>query len=773
MFVIKRDGSIDTLKFDLITERLCELAEIEPKLTKVCVVKITQCVANGIIDRMTTTEIDELTINACSSLCSLDMQYELLAVRIGMSDLYKKTPATFTDMMDILINAPNSMIADWVSDYLLKHGEYINGLIKQSRDMQFEFLGFKTLTKSYLLIHKGEVIERPQHMWMRCAIEIGRDNLTMVKNCYDSLSLFEYTHATPTLYNSCLKKNQLSSCMLVSQCDDSIEGIYETFKQCSILGSQSAGIGVDFSSLRAKGSIISSTGRESKGVSSFLRVYDTNVTVIDQGGKRKMSIAAYLQTHHADFLDFLQLRANDNVSQNRAREIFYAIWHNELLFKRARNSEQWSFFCPKDTPLLLSTYGDEYEKHYCAYEMAGLARSTIPARDLLIIIAEMMMDTGIPYNMNKDACNKKSNLKNVAITNSSNLCCEILIPSGKINGENNIGVCTLASINLAAMVGEHGNKKEFNFWKLQKVAIDLVYNLNSVIDNQYYSLPECERSSKRYRPIGIGVQGLSDVFMMLGMPFESPEAALLNQHIAECIYYGALCGSMELAELHGSYSGWYGSPAQDGKLQPHLWEEYGSAKLQYKLDWDAISKEVQKRGLRNSLLVAYMPTASTSRIFGTYAGIDPIISNIIVRQTKAGNFTIINRYLVKDLEKLSLWSENMKDRIILANGSVQGIPEIPQDIKNIYKTAWEMKMKNIMNMADGRGRFICQTQSMNLFFSSPTVAVITSALMYSVSLGLKTMSYYTRSRAAVEPTKITISYDLEKKINNECESCMA
>ncbi len=804
MKVIKRDGKTEDIAFDKIARRIKFLVDAEPALT-IDIGKLTQTVISSLVNLITTSEIDKISANVCSDMAMYgNLDYEILATRIELSNLYKNTHDKFSDFMFSMIDDPKSLIADWVGPMIMKYRDTLDQMIDNSRDSQFSYLGVMTMMKSYLLVDsKKRITERPQYMWLRTALELWRDNMTMVHTCYDYMSQFYLTQATPTLFNSCLKKNQLSSCMLLTNYEDSISGIYETVTKSAILGAESAGIGIDVTNIRARGSLISSTNRPSRGVLPFMHLYNaTSEEIIDQGGKRPMSIAVYMQPWHSDFCEFIELRSNDNNGQFRFRELFYAVWNNNLLNARVRAGAKWSFFCPTRAPKLLTTYGKEFEKVYEEYENAGLANSEVPAKQVYDLIAKLMIETGQPYHLNKDACNFKSNLKNVAMINCSNLCTEILIPSGIVDDTRHIGVCTLASINLKKLTkpcvlnsdGQIDVPGYFDYDRLREVTRMAVRNLNRCIEVQRYTLDDCRRSSERFRPIGVGIQGLAEVFMDLGIEFESQEARVINQHIAEEIYYSAILESMTWADQYGSYSGFIGSPASQGKLQPHLWQEYNQINgiewpMEYKYDWDSIARHVQKRGLYNSLLVAYMPTASTSRIFNTISGFDPNIANIYTKKTLASEFIIINRHLVETLKKINLWSPEMQNKIIMADGSIKGITEIPARIRGIYKTAYEMSMKNIMNMAADRGHFICQSQSLNLYFGEINKNKIMSAITYGMEIGLKTIAYYTRSRAATEAVKVTLMNQVAQnsdsgqndtspkkscsRENRDCESCMA
>lgn len=777
MYVQKRNGNKEELSVDKIARRIQYLAEEPIKLDKIVVYEVVLKVCENIINGISTTELDNIASNICADNATDEYQYGILSTRISISNLHKNTYDKFSEMIQNLAES-DTMIASWVVDMVKTHSTTYDNMIVHERDYLFDYFGFKTLEKMYLMRSRTDVnmvVERPQYMWMRTAIEIWKDDFAKVKETYDLLSQHWFTHATPTLFNSCLKKNQLSSCMLLTNEEDSVEGIYESLKKCSILGANAAGIGLDVTNIRAAGTLIKSTNRPSRGVPAFLQVYNENVKVIDQGGKRKMSIAIYMQPWHKDFPEFLHMRANDNLSPIRARELFYAIWTNELLFKRAAENKDWTMFCPVDAPKLMNTHGKEFEENYIMYESNNeIPRRTIAAQALLSDISRMMMETGVPYCLNKDACNAKSNMKNVSHINSSNLCAEILIPSGNIDGQHEIGVCTLASINLSKFVKpakidvngihEYGT---FDFKKLGDITRVVTRNLNKVIDTQYYPLPEGKLSSLRHRPIGIGVQGLADVFMMMGYEYGSDESKNLNWEIAEEIYYNSILESMELAKEEGSYETFAGSPASFGKLQPHLWVDYGSKPLNYRKDWESVGKLVAQNGLRNALLVAWMPTASTSQLMGNFPSFEPAASNIFTRTTLAGDFTVINKHLVDVLSSMGIWSSTLKDEIIAREGSIQDISSIPDFLKPIYKTVWEISPKRLLDMNAQRGQFICHTQSFNLYITNPSVSKLTSILMYGFKLGLKTIAYYTRSLSASNAVKISINREMRNNIQSK------
>lgn len=774
-YVIKRDGNRELVDIQKIQQRIENLIfdkEIGDPLTTVDSCKVTIKVVKELFDGITTSQLDQIASKTAFNFAKHDREYDHLAKRLAISNLHKNTVDSFSQMMKTLYT--DDRISKEIYQLVDQNKEQIDSFIDYSRDYLFDYFGIHSLQNTYLIVNNGQVIERPQHMYMRCAIEIHRSNMDKVKETYDMLSLHYAIHATPTLFNSCLKNNQLSSCMLLTNDDDSVEGIFETIKDCAILGSKSGGIGLSVNNIRASGSIIRSSGRPSDGVPSFLTIHDKVSTVIDQGRKRPMSIAMYIEPWHADFIEFLEMRAVDNTTKLQGRHLFYAVWSNNLLMERAENNELWSFFCPIDAPKLQNTYGDEFKKHYLEYENAKLYRKQMPAREVYCLIAKQMKEHGRIYHLNKDACNEKSNLKNVGHLNCSNLCCEILIPSGRINGEKEIGVCTLASINLTKFVtpavfnnqGVIISNGKYDFDQLGKYVQILVENLNNVIDVQMYPVEAGKRSSMRHRPIGIGVQGLANVFMAMGYPYTSKPAKELNQHISEVIYYHSLKKSMELAERDGSYETFAGSPASQGILQPHLWKDQPS-EIAYKYSWDEIGEEVKRRGLRNSILTAYMPTAGTSQLLGNYSSFEPAVSNLYARHTQAGNFIVRNYQLIKLLEQLNLWDDQMYNDIINAEGSIQGITSIPQSIRDIYKTVWELKVKDQIDMCADRGRFICQTQSFNVHIENATVSKITSVIAYGMKKGLKTIAYYTRSRSALTPVKVTTGNTLNTTVNKD------
>lgn len=763
--VIKRSQCVEPFDLKKIISRITVLTVEHTILTNVNIMAIIQEMSNHIVDRITTTELDILASDICAQLATDEDQYGELAKRIAVSNNHKNTNPHFSGMMHSI----GHMVNDDIIGIINENTHEIDNMIDCKRDLLFDFHGFKTMESTYLTRGVNEeIIERPQYVWMRTALEIHRNDLAAVKETYDMLSTFKFTHASPTLFNASYKKNQLSSCMLLNNRDDSVEGIYQTIKECAQLGAASAGIGVSVTNIRAKGSLIKSTNRPSKGLISFMLPHNITCYTIDQGGKRKMSEAVYCEPWHADFMELLQYKSPTNKSGTILDKLFLAVWGNTLLNERVKSGDSWSFFCPTKAPKLLTTFGDEFNAAYVMYESAGLAASIMPAIDVYLAITELMIERGQPYNLNKDACNAKSNLKNVCHLSSSNLCAEVLIPSGEIGGEYEIGVCTLASINLPAFVtpatwsltGEIEVEGKIDWKGITDITKIIVNNLNKVIDNQLYILPACERSSRRHRPIGIGIQGLADVFMALGYPYESTEAQEINWQIAEEIYASALVASMNLAEKHGSYVTFYGSPASQACLQPHLWQQYGAKPLEYKHNWDQMGQEVSQRGLRNSLLLAFMPTASTSNLFGGYAAFDPCSSNIVAKKNLTGTFIVTNKWLRSVLKTMKLWNKDLKENIIANNGSIQHL-ELPQRVLDTFKTAWEMNPVTLMQMSADRGQFICQSQSFNLYVRAPSPKKLMALISHGYDLGLKTISYYVRTRSATDPVKFTIDRSTE------------
>ena len=760
MLVIKRDGRRESVKFDKVTariEKLCyglDMNYIEP-------VDIAKKVINGIYDGVTTVELDNLAAETAASMTTKHPDFALLAARMAISNLHKVTSKSFSNTMKRLYtyvdpktgeNAP--LISKEAYGVIKKNAALLDSSIIYDRDFNYDYFGFKTLERSYLMKVEGKIVERPQHMLMRVAVGIHMDDVDSIIETYNLLSEKWFTHATPTLFNAATPKPQLSSCFLLTMQDDSIDGIYDTLKQCAKISQSAGGIGLSIHNVRATGSYIKGTGGVSNGIVPMLRNFDMTARYVDQGGgKRKGSFAIYLEPWHADIFDFLDLKKNHGKEELRARDLFYALWISDLFMKRVENNEMWSLFCPNEAPGLADCYGEEFEKLYLKYEKEGKYRRQVKAQDLWFEVLEAQIETGTPYMLYKDAANKKSNQKNLGIIKSSNLCTEIM----EYTAPDEVAVCNLASIALPKFVAEDGT---FDHQKLHDITKVITKNLNKVIDVNYYPVKEAEYSNLRHRPIGIGVQGLADTFLMLKMPFESEEARGLNKDIHETIYFAAMTASMELAKEHGPYETFKGSPVSKGIFQFDMW---GVTPDSNRWDWNALKQEVKKNGVRNSLLLAPMPTASTSQILGNNECFEPYTSNIYTRRTLSGEFIVVNKHLMKDLIEIGLWDDTMKNRLIEANGSVQNIAEIPQNIKERYKTVWEISQKAIIDMAADRGAFICQSQSMNVHIQDPNFGKLTSMHFYAWKKGLKTGMYYLRSKAAASAIQFTV----DKSAKNE------
>ncbi|UJP66919.1 ribonucleoside-diphosphate reductase subunit alpha [Mongoliitalea daihaiensis] len=757
MLVIKRDGRRESVRFDKITtriENLCYSLDnryIQP-------IEVAKKVIDGLYDGVKTTELDNLAAEVCASLTVKHPDYAVLAARIAISNLHKTTSQSFSNTMKRLYTHINpktgdnaALIAPDVYGIVKKHAAKLDETIDYSRDFDYDFFGFKTLERSYLIKLDGVVVERPQHMLMRVAVGIHKEDIDAAIETYHLLSQKWFTHATPTLFNAGTPKPQLSSCFLLTMKDDSIDGIYDTLKQCAKISQSAGGIGLSIHNIRAKGSYIRGTNGVSNGIVPMLRNFDMTARYVDQGGgKRKGSFAIYLEPWHADIKDFLDLKKNHGKEEMRARDLFYAMWLSDLFMKRVEQNESWSLFCPNEAPGLADCYGEEFEKLYEKYEKEGRAREVIKAQDLWFEILESQIETGTPYMLYKDAANAKSNQKNLGTIKSSNLCTEIL----EYTSPDEVAVCNLASIALPKFVKEGPDgKKYFDHQKLYDITKVATKNLNKVIDVNYYPVEEARRSNFRHRPIGLGVQGLADAFIMLRMPFDSDEAKGLNEDIFETIYYAAVETSMELAKTQGTYETYEGSPASKGILQFDMW---GVTPKSGRWNWDELKQKVVKYGLRNSLLVAPMPTASTSQILGNNECFEPYTTNIYTRRTLSGEFIVANKHLMKDLIRLGLWNDSMRNRLVAANGSVQNIPGIPQNIKDLYKTVWEISQKTIIDMAADRGAYICQSQSMNVFLQDPNFGKLTSMHFYAWKKGLKTGMYYLRSQAAASAIQFTV-----------------
>ncbi|OYX21273.1 MAG: ribonucleoside-diphosphate reductase subunit alpha [Algoriphagus sp. 32-45-6] len=766
MLVIKRDGRRESVRFDKITARIENLCyELDPKFIQP--IEVAKKVIDGLYDGVTTTELDNLAAEVCASLTVKHPDYAILAARIAISNLHKTTSQSFSNTMKRLYTyvnpktGENAQLVDTeVYGIIKKHAAKLDEAIDYKRDFGYDYFGYKTLERSYLIRLDGKVVERPQHMLMRVAVGIHKEDIESAIETYNLLSEKWFTHATPTLFNAGTPKPQLSSCFLLTMKDDSIDGIYDTLKQCAKISQSAGGIGLSIHHVRAKGSYIKGTNGVSNGIVPMLRNFDMTARYVDQGGgKRKGSFAIYLEPWHADIKDFLELKRNHGKEEMRARDLFYALWIPDLFMKRVEKNEEWSLFCPNEAPGLSDCHGEEFERLYEKYEREGKARETIKAQELWFEILESQIETGTPYMLYKDAANGKSNQKNLGTIKSSNLCTEII----EYTAPDEVAVCNLASIALPKFV-EQGpdGKLFFNHQKLYEITKVATKNLNKVIDINYYPVEEARRSNFRHRPIGLGIQGLADAFIMLRMPFDSVEARGLNEDIFETIYYAAAETSMELAKTQGTYETYEGSPASKGILQFDMW---GVTPKSGRWNWNDLKDKIKKYGMRNSLLVAPMPTASTSQILGNNECFEPYTSNLYTRRTLSGEFIMVNKHLMKDLIALGLWNENMRNRLISTNGSVQNIPGIPQNIKDLYKTVWEISQKVIIDMAADRGAYICQSQSMNIFMQDPNFGKLTSMHFYAWKKGLKTGMYYLRSQAAAAAIKFTLDKSaLEPKV---------
>jgi ribonucleoside-diphosphate reductase alpha chain len=762
MFVIKRNGKQESVKFDKITARIQKLSySLSPLVDPIDVAKK---VVEGIYDGVSTTELDNLAAETAASLTTKHPDYALLASRIAVSNLHKNTEKSFSNTMRALFNYTDTgtgrltpMIADDVMEIIEKNAELLDSSIIYDRDFGFDYFGFKTLEKSYLLRIGGKVVERPQHMYMRVAVGIHKEDIESVIITYNMMSERWFTHATPTLFNAGTPKAQMSSCFLLTMKDDSIDGIYDTLKQTAKISQSAGGIGLAIHNVRATGSYIGGTNGTSNGLVPMLRVFNDTARYVDQGGgKRKGAFAIYLEPWHADVFEFLDLRKNHGKEEMRARDLFFALWIPDLFMKRVESDGEWSLFCPNEAPGLHECFGAAFEALYAKYETEGRARRVVKAQELWFAILDAQIETGNPYLLYKDAANSKSNQQNLGTIKSSNLCTEII----EYTSPDEVAVCNLASLALPRFV----NNAEFDFEKLYEVTYQVAKNLNLIIDNNYYPVDEAKNSNLRHRPIGLGVQGLADVFILMRLPFESDMAKLLNKNIFETIYFAAMTASKDLAKTEGAYQTFAGSPLSKGQFQFDLWNVTPSNRH----DWDGLRKEVMEHGVRNSLLVAPMPTASTSQILGNNECFEPYTSNIYTRRVLSGEFIIVNKHLLKDLVQLGLWNNTMKNAIIAANGSVQHIDGIPEEVKALYKTVWEIKQRSLIDMAADRGAFICQSQSLNLFVDSPTAAKLTSMHFYGWKKGLKTGMYYLRTQAATQAVQFTV----EKQGSKEMEPVM-
>lgn len=753
MLVIKRDGRRESVKFDKITARIEKLCYgLDTKY--ISPVEVAMKVINGLYDGVSTVQLDNLAAETAATLTTKHPDYAKLAARLATSNLHKVTSKSFSNTMKRLYtyvdpktgeNAPLISKETW--KIVRDHAAELDEAIIYDRDFSYDYFGFKTLERSYLMKVDGKVVERPQHMLMRVAVGIHGEDIPAAIETYNLLSEKWFTHATPTLFNAGTPKPQLSSCFLLTMQDDSIDGIYDTLKQCAKISQSAGGIGLSIHNIRAKGSYIKGTGGTSNGIVPMLRNFDMTARYVDQGGgKRKGSFAIYLEPWHADVFDFLDLKKNHGKEEMRARDLFYAMWIPDLFMQRVENNEMWSLFCPNEAPGLAEVWGEEFERLYDKYEKEGKARKQVKAQDLWFEILESQIETGTPYILYKDSANRKSNQKNLGTIKSSNLCTEII----EYTSKDEVAVCNLASLALPKFITEDG---KFDHQKLYEITKVVTRNLNKVIDVNYYPVEEARNSNMRHRPIGLGVQGLADAFIMLRMPFDSEEARRLNEDIFETIYFGAMEASMELAKVQGAYETFKGSPVSKGIFQFDMW---GVTPQSGRWNWEQLKQDVKKHGVRNSLLLAPMPTASTSQILGNNECFEPYTSNIYTRRTLSGEFIIANKHLMKDLIDLGLWNETMRQKLIATNGSVQPIPEIPQNIKDIYKTVWEISQKAIIDMSADRGAYICQSQSLNIHLKDPNFGKLTSMHFYAWKKGLKTGMYYLRSTAAADAIKFTL-----------------
>lgn len=760
MYVVKRDGRREPVMFDKITDRVRKLCyELNDLVDPV---KVAMRVIEGLYDGVTTSELDNLAAETAAAMTVTHPDYAQLAARIAVSNLHKNTKKSFSETMHDMYHYVNPrtgqespLLSDEAYKVIMDNAEILDSTIIYNRDFNYDYFGFKTLERSYLLRINGNIVERPQHMLMRVSVGIHLDDIQSAIETYELMSKKYFTHATPTLFNAGTPKPQMSSCFLLAMRDDSIDGIYDTLKQTAKISQSAGGIGLSIHNVRATGSYIRGTNGTSNGIVPMLRVFNDTARYVDQGGgKRKGSFAVYIETWHADIFDFLDLKKNHGKEEMRARDLFYAMWTSDLFMKRVQEDGQWTLMCPNECPGLYNVYGEEFEALYESYEAQGKGRKTIKARELWEKILESQIETGTPYMLYKDAANRKSNQKNLGVIRSSNLCTEIM----EYTSEDEIAVCNLASISLPMFI-ENG---KFNHDYLYQVTKRVTRNLNKVIDRNYYPVQEAENSNMRHRPVGLGVQGLADAFILLRLPFTSDEAKKLNQEIFETMYFAAVTASMEMAKEEGPYSTFEGSPISQGEFQYNLWG-LTDADLSGRWDWASLRKEVIEHGVRNSLLMAPMPTASTSQILGNNEAFEPYTSNIYTRRVLSGEFIVVNKHLLEDLVNLGLWNENLKQEIMRANGSVQDIDIIPQDIKELYKTVWEMSMKDIIDMSRQRGYFIDQSQSLNLFMENANFAKLTSMHFYAWQSGLKTGMYYLRTKSAVDAIKFTLNNDKKEQ----------
>ena len=770
MYVYKRDGRQEPVRFDKITARISRLC-YGLDATYIDPVKVTQRIISGVYEGVTTEELDNLAAETAAYMTTVHPDYATLAARLAISNLHKQTTKLFSQVIDELhhyVNPENNKLSPLISkdvyDTVMANKDELNSAIVYDRDFQFNYFGFKTLERSYLLRMRGKVAERPQHMIMRVAVGIHGDDLVSVLETYNLMSQRFFTHASPTLFNAGTPNPQMSSCFLVAMKDDSLEGIFDTLKECAMISKTAGGIGLHLHNIRATGSYIAGTNGTSNGLIPMIRVFNNTARYVDQGGnKRPGAMALYLEPWHADIFDFIDIRKNHGKEEIRARDLFPALWIPDLFMKRVEEDGEWTLFSPSEAPGLEEVYGDEFEALYNRYVQEGRGRKTIKAQKLWYSILEAQTETGTPFMLYKDACNQKSNQQNLGIIKSSNLCCEIV----EYSAPDETAVCNLASIALPAFVevSEDGTTQKFNFKKLHEISKVVTKNLNRVIDRNYYPVEEARNSNFRHRPIALGVQGLADTFMMLRIPFESKEAKQLNKHIFETMYHAALESSCDLAKIEGTYPTYEGSPVSQGILQYDMW----NVKPSDLWDWDTLKAEIKQHGVRNSLLLAPMPTASTSQILGYNECFEPFTSNMYQRRVLSGEFQIVNPYLLRDLLDLGIWNESMKQHLITENGSIQNLPNVPKELKELYKTVWEISQKTIVDMSADRAAFIDQSHSLNIHIRAPTMGKLTSMHFYGWKKGLKTGMYYLRTQAA----SAAIQFTIDKAVAEQAGMTMA
>ena len=768
MYVVKREGKKEPVKFDKITARIIKMCYgLDPLVSPEAV---AMKVIEGIYDGVSTSDLDNLAAEVAAAKTIDHPDYALLASRIAVSNLHKETKKTFSDVMQDLYNYIDpktgenaALLSKEVHDIIMDNKNLLDSSIIYDRDFRYDYFGFKTLTRSYLMKLNGNIAERPQQMLMRVSVGIHKNDVESAIRTYNLMSEGWFTHATPTLFNSGTPKPQMSSCFLLTMKEDSIDGIYDTLKSCAQISQSAGGIGLSLHDIRATGSYIKGTNGTSNGIVPMLRVFNDTARYVDQGGgKRKGSFAMYLEPWHADVFDFLDLKKNHGKEEQRARDLFYALWIPDLFMKRVKENGDWTLMCPHECPGLSDTHSKEFEKLYTKYEKEGKGRKTIKAQDLWFKILESQIETGTPYMLYKDAANAKSNQQNLGVIKSSNLCTEII----EYTAPDEVAVCNLASLALPKYVNDDGT---FNFEKLFEVTYQATINLNRIIDENFYPVEEAKNSNLRHRPIGLGVQGLADTFIMMRLPFESEEAKALNREVFETIYFASMTASKDLAKEDGAYESYAGSPVSKGIFQFDMW----NVKPTQRWEWDLLKDEVKKYGVRNSLLLAPMPTASTAQILGNNECFEPYTSNIYTRRVLSGEFIIVNKHLLKDLVKEGLWDKAMRQKIMAANGSVQNIENVPENLKQLYKTAWEISQKSIIEQAADRGAYICQSQSLNIFMENANFGKLTSMHFYGWEKGLKTGMYYLRTKAATDAIKFTVDKDVVAKSTSKSKEEIA